>query len=82
MSKRQILALVTGNASNMTLPVKKLTEDWGADESEGDGSDTEQEVASTSRSFFGGQGFESKKFARIRVHTYMVTSCLYCGLRF
>ena len=46
ISKRQILALVTDNASNMTLGIKKLSEDCEADESKDDGSYTEPEVAS------------------------------------
>ena len=40
------MTLVTNNASNMTLAVKKLTEDLAA-ESEDDDSDTKQESTST-----------------------------------
>ena len=44
ISKKQVLAVVTNNASNMTLAVKKLSEDSVVDENE---AESEQEGTST-----------------------------------
>ena len=78
-NKIQVFALVTDNAFNMTLAVKKLSEDL-ADESEDDDSDTEQESNSTfyesiNLAFSDSLLFIAMSHMRCAAHTLQLAIC-------